>query len=104
MASMLETLVNGEGGSGGLFHHEDGTDVPATLVIDESVGKALAGGLLTADAAGVIAQLEALGVHNVEFKSAVVAQSEPSITVPVELLGGDYNEVDLQKLIEKYHS
>jgi hypothetical protein len=105
MASMLETLVNGEGGSGGLFHHEDGTDVQAALVVDENTADALANGLLSRDAVNVLQGLQTLGVQEIEFKSGVVAQGLfEGISEPVQILGGDYNAVDLQKLIEKYHS
>ena len=105
MASMLETLVNGEGGSGGLFHHEDGTDVQAALVVDENTADALANGLLSRDAVNVLQSLQTLGVQEIEFKSGVVAQGLfEGISEPVQILGGDYNAVDLQKLIEKYHS
>ena len=108
MASMLETLVSGDGGQFGLFHHEggtaqDGTEVQAALVVDESTKSTMANSLLSSDALAVLQDLEKLGVQEIQFKSTVVPQDIPDFAVSVQILGGDYNTVDLQKLIEKYH-
>jgi hypothetical protein len=107
MASMLETLVNGDGGNDGLFHHEDGTEedstaVQAALVVNET-NYALANSLLSSDALAVLQDLEKLGVQEIQFKSTVVPQDIPDFAVSVQILGGNYNTVDLQKLIEKHH-
>ncbi|PIT82124.1 hypothetical protein, partial [Limnohabitans sp. 15K] len=103
MASMLEGLLSGTDGDE-LFHREDGTEVPATLVVNESTNTALANGLLSSDAVAVLQDLQKLGVQEIEFKSGVVAQSFDLVnSASVQILGGDYNTVDLQKLIDKYH-
>jgi hypothetical protein len=106
MASMLEILVSGDGGNDGLFHHEDGTEedstaVPASLVVNEA-NAAMASSLLSSDALAVLQDLQKLGVQEIEFKSTVVSQDIPDFAVSVQILGGNYNTVDLQKLIEKH--
>ncbi len=103
MASMLEGLLGGKEDQG-LFHHEDGTDVQAALVVNGHTSEALAQDLLSSDAVQVLQDLQKLGVKEIEFKSGVVAQNlVEDVSIPVEILGGDsYNSVDLQKLLDKH--
>jgi hypothetical protein len=62
----------------------------------------LANSLLSSDALAVLQDLQTLGVQEIQFKSTVVPQDIPDFAVPVQILGGDYNTVDLQRLIEKH--
>jgi hypothetical protein len=103
MASMLEGLLTGKQDQH-LFHHEDGTDVKAGLVVDAHNSQDLANDLLSSDAVQVLQNLQKLGVKEIDFKSGVVAQDlVQDISTPVEILGGDsYNAVDLQKLLDKH--